>query len=199
MFDYSLGPSLSKPQVTISPAALEVDEYSSDYSRCIVTGNPRPEIVWERLDGSFSSNVYASGEYLRFDSIEKSDEGNYRCYAKNSMGDHDQILQVYVRSRNVPTRPPAVFESVEISPPSFDGRTGDEVKLSCSAQPRGDVSWTKNGKPIYSRNVFINGEELFIRQATPEDSGRFVCTAVFPSGATKVASADVSFGPVYNE
>jgi Immunoglobulin domain len=115
------------------------------------------------------------------------------------MGDHDQILQVYVRSRNVPTRPPLVVENVQISPPSFDGRTGDEAKLSCYAQPRGVVTWTKNGQPIYNRNIFVSGEELFIRQATQGDSGRYVCTAVFPSGATKVASADVSFGPVYNE
>jgi hypothetical protein len=151
------------------------------------------------LDGSFSSNVYPSGDYLRFDSIQKSDEGSYRCYAKNSVGDDDQILQVYVRERNVPTRPPVTAESVQISPPRFDGRVGDEIKLSCISQPRGVVTWTKNGQVIYNRNIFVSGEELFIRQATAEDSGRYVCSVAFPSGSTKISTADVSFGPSYNE
>jgi hypothetical protein len=126
---------------------------------------------------------------LRFNSLQKSDEGTYRCYAKNSVGQDDQILNIYVKSRQ-----PAQ-ETVFISPESYNGSPGDEIKLQCTTQPRARVSWSKLGSPELPRNVFIRGDEIFIQYSTVDCSGRYQCSAQFPSGVVKTGIAQVNISP----
>lgn len=134
---------------------------------------------------------------MRFNSLRKSDEGTYRCFAQNNVGDGDQTVQVYIRRR--PDQPPAVIEEVNVSPDRHSGEPGEEVLLRCVAQPRGRVTWTKLGAVELPRNVFVSGEELTIRYSTVDDSGRYVCNILFPSGSTKTAYADVTIVARSNE
>lgn len=186
--------SPQSPQVTLQPATIDEDEGKSAEVYCSATGNPKPQIYWERIDGQMSSDIYTRDGYLRFNSLQRSDSGSYRCYAQNSIGDHDQILNVYVRSSTPPTP-----ENVYITPDNYDGRPGDEIKLSCDASPRGRVTWSKLGAVDLPRNVYVRGNEMIIQYSTIDDSGTYVCTVNFPTGGQKLANAYVNISPVSNQ
>lgn len=143
-----------------------------------------------------SSDVIIRDGFLRFNSLRKSDEGTYRCFAQNEYGDADQVIQIYVRSR---TQTPVEREEVVISPDHYSGEPGVEIVLRCSATPRGRVTWSKSGSYELPRNVYAAGEELTIRYATATDSGRYVCNVVFPSGTTRSSFAEVEVVARVNE
>lgn len=139
------------------------------------------------MDAFMSSDVMIRDGYLRFNSLRKTDEGSYRCYAKNNVGDHDQILQVYVRGTTE-----APIEEVYISPDVYRGHPGDEITLTCATQPAGRVTWSKAGAVELPRNAYVSGDVLSIQYSTVDDSGRYVCNSQFPSGNVRSAHADVT-------
>lgn len=191
---FNLLGSPQAPQVTLQPVTIDEDEYKSAEVYCSATGNPKPQIFWDRIDGVMSSDIYTRDGYLRFNSLQRSDSGSYRCYAQNSIGDHDQILNVYVRSRQ-----PTPSENVYISPESYTGAPGDEITLSCSASPRGRVTWSKLGAVELPRNVYVRGDEIIIQYSTVDDSGTYVCNVQFPSGGQRSANAVVYITPISNQ
>lgn len=87
-----------------------------------------------------SSDVTIRGGYLRFNSIRKSDKGNYICIARNSVGEIDMELPIYIQNSDPIT---TVQEIVEISPERYDGNIGDDIRLVCSCRPQGRITWTK--------------------------------------------------------
>lgn len=182
------------PQVTLQPVTIDEDEYKSAEVYCSATGNPKPQIYWDRIDAPMSSDIYSRDGYLRFNSLQRSDSGSYRCFAQNSIGDHDQILNVYVRSNQ-----PIPSESVYIKPTSFSGRPGDEVTLSCNASPRGTVTWSKLGAVTLPRNVYVRGDEIIIQYSTVDDSGTYSCHVDFASGGRGSATAVVQISAVSNQ
>lgn len=182
--------------MTISPNFIDEPEYSNVEIRCTASGNPRPRIQWERIDGSqISSDVLIREGYLRFNSLRKSDEGTYRCSAQNDAGDGDQVIQIYVQEqRQTPTRPPppSSREIVTVSPARFNGEPGEDVTLRCQSNPRGRVTWSKAGSVELPRNAEVAEDELIIRYPTADDSGRYTCTVQFSSGNTRTAHSDVN-------
>jgi hypothetical protein len=136
---------------------------------------------------------------LRFNSLRKSDEGTYQCTAYNDHDTVDVIVQVYVRQQQVRPPPPPQREEVRIEPDRYAGEPGQEVKLFCSASPRGEVSWSKAGSVELPDNVYVGGEELTIQYTTVDDSGRYICNVRFPSGVQRQASVDVSIVARSNE
>ena len=186
-----------EPQITVTPLIINQEEYSVAELRCSALGSPSPRIEWQRLDGQISSDVVIRDGFLRFNSLRKSDEGSYRCYAQNNVGDADQTIQVYVRGDRVP--PPPQQEEVTVSPVQYNGEPGEEIHLTCSSNPRGRVSWSKSGAVELPRNAYASGEELIIRYSTADDSGRYICSIVFPSGTSRTAHAEVVITARSNE
>lgn len=184
------------PDVVITPSIITQEEFSVAELHCEASGQPEPRVQWYRLDGQISSDVVIRGGFLRFQSLLKSDEGTYRCFAQNNVGESDQTVQVYVRRRQ---DPPVVSEEVTVSPDRFSGEPGEEVVLRCSSQPRGRVTWTKAGSVELPRNAQASGEELTIRYTTAVDTGRYICNIQFPSGTTKSSFADVTIVARSNE
>lgn len=181
------------PVITVTPLIISQEEYSVAELRCSASGSPSPRIEWTRLDGHISSDVVTRDGFLRFNSLRKSDEGSYRCFAQNNVGEADQTIQVYVRGHATPS------EEVSVTPTQYTGEPGEEIHLRCSSNPRGRVSWTKSGAVELPRNAFASGEELTIRYSTADDSGRYICNIVFPSGSTRSAYADVVITARSNE
>lgn len=184
------------PEVTISPNFVNEPEFSNVEIRCTASGNPRPRVQWERIDGSeISSEVLLREGQLRFNSLRKSDEGTYRCSAQNDAGDGDQVIQIYVQEqRQSPPRPtpPTSREQVTILPARFDGEPGEDVTLRCQSNPRGRVTWSKAGSVELPRNAEVAEEELVIRYPTADDSGRYTCTVQFSSGNARTAHSEVN-------
>lgn len=183
--------------MTISPNFIDESEYANVEIRCSATGNPRPRIQWDRIDGQpISSDVVMREGYLRFNSLRKSDEGTYRCSAQNDAGDGDQVIQIYVQeqTRQQPTRPPHLpsREHVAISPDRIDTEPGEDVTLRCQSNPRGRVTWSKAGSVELPRNAEVSDDELIIRYPSADDSGRYTCTVQFSSGNTRTAHSEVN-------
>lgn len=178
--------------MAIAPNFVDEPEFTSVEVHCTASGNPRPRIQWERLDGfQMSSDVIIREGSLRFNSLRKSDEGSYRCSAQNNAGEGDQVIQIYVQERRRDPLPP-VHEQVTVAPGRYEGEPGEEIILRCSSIPRGRVTWSKAGSVELPRNAHVSDEELVIRYSTADDSGRYVCTVQLSSGNTRSAYSDVS-------
>lgn len=85
--------------------------------------------------------------HLRFQSIRKEDEGEYRCAAINSVGSDDQIIKVYVRTTTPQPHPddngPTVEQNeIVIVPTHYEGGPNEDVQLSCSGSS-GNLNWAK--------------------------------------------------------
>lgn len=156
---------------------------------CTATGFPTPELSWERLDGSFSPSAYYRDGVLRIPTAQKSDTGTYRCIGVNNAGEHDQLIQIYVRDREEPS------VAIYVTPDRFDAVEGEDVTLRCEASGRGLVEWVKQGQRELPTNAYARGETLVIRNAYAADSGRYLCTVKLPGNVVLTAHSDVRVLP----
>ncbi|XP_062995253.1 cell adhesion molecule 1 isoform X6 [Elgaria multicarinata webbii] len=65
---------------------------------CQVKGKPEPiDVTWLKVDDEMPQHVIVSGSNLHIDSLNKSDNGTYRCEASNEVGSafSDYTLYVY--------------------------------------------------------------------------------------------------------
>ncbi|XP_073458500.1 cell adhesion molecule 1 isoform X1 [Aquarana catesbeiana] len=72
---------------------------------CRVVGKPRPEkVFWQRVDDDLPDNIIIEEDKLYISSLNKTDNGTYRCEASNIVGSSsaDYTLFVY----DPPTTPP---------------------------------------------------------------------------------------------
>lgn len=173
-----------------------MDEGSSSEVQCQSSGTAPIQYSWERLNGELSHEIDVNEGYLRFKIIRKHDEGEYRCTSRNYYGDDTKILNVYVReSSTQPPYPPHPQPSdVEIVPPHYSGRPGDEVRLSCSGQSGSRLDWSKSGQERLAYNIRVTNGILIIREARIEDTGRYICTSYPTYGSPSSQTAEVSIG-----
>ena len=86
--EVSLANQRPPPDVIISPPSLTVNETDSAAFYCSATGNPRPVIMWRKLNGSVAkdrSNTNSPGR-LVINRVQFSDRGIYKCEARNILG-----------------------------------------------------------------------------------------------------------------
>lgn len=186
---------LREPQISVTPNIVDQEEYSVADIHCTASGTPTPRIQWVKLEGDISPDATIRGGHLRFNSLRKSDEGTYSCFAENEAGNSDQTVIVVVRGG----RQQPINEEVSVSPPQLVSEPGEEITIRCIASPRGRVSWSKAGAVELPRNAFVSGDDLTIRYSTADDAGRYICTVQFPSGVTRSASTDVTITIRSNE
>ncbi|GAB0098092.1 basement membrane-specific heparan sulfate proteoglycan core protein [Sergentomyia squamirostris] len=170
-----------RPEVRFYPTTLDVEEYTSAHVTCEATGSPQPAIEWERIDALGRSVVVLTPDnsgVLRFGSIRKGDEGQYRCTARNRAGEDSKILTVYVRQHQPYPPPQPPVQQISIHPSSYTGRPGDTIEFRCLAD--GHIRWTKEYSASLPVSAISRGHILSIESARIEDSGQYVCTAVHP-------------------
>ena len=81
------GESISAPSVGVSPARSTINETASATFKCSVIGNPKPTVVWSKLNIQTNiSQSLVSGETLRLQNLKGSDAGVYKCSAINILG-----------------------------------------------------------------------------------------------------------------
>ena len=142
MFVLSAGENPRRPSVSVYPPYINADENDSAEMTCTVDGTPRPVITWERIDGPLPSNVYINEGFLRFNQLSHSNVGQYRCIARNQVGEAEQTVHVYVRES--PTRPPYTeIRDVVIYPSSYTGLPGVNAQFVCSSPDAISYIWTK--------------------------------------------------------
>ncbi|XP_055911049.1 basement membrane-specific heparan sulfate proteoglycan core protein isoform X7 [Eupeodes corollae] len=174
----------SKPTINLESPYITVDEYHPLDVDCNATGNPRPIITWTRIGEPLSRDARFDGDRMIFSSVRKSDEGSYRCTAENSVGREDRVVAIYVNPAPQPTQPPTPIPGrsmIYIEPSQVQGVVGDTIRLSClqRAQIALVYDWTKDNAPVrWNRNMNVRENELIIRDAVVENSGRYTCTGI---------------------
>lgn len=141
--------------------------------------------------------------HLRFQSIRKEDEGEYRCAAINSVGSDDQIIKVYVRTSAPDPTPEIQHPEVEqndivIVPTHYEGAPNQDVHLTCSGTS-GNLNWAKYGYNTLPTNIYVRDGILIIQQPQIVDSGRYICSSYHQIKGPQQQSVDVIIreGPTY--
>uniref|UniRef100_A0A8C2A9R1 Cell adhesion molecule 3 n=1 Tax=Cyprinus carpio TaxID=7962 RepID=A0A8C2A9R1_CYPCA len=78
---------LFSPSVSIQPESDLPREGEKFFLQCVGNGNPEPTaFVWRRKDGELPPMAKVDDAFLRFESLNKSDNGVYECQADNGIG-----------------------------------------------------------------------------------------------------------------
>ena len=98
------GESISAPSVVVSPARSTINETGSATFKCSVIGNPKPTVVWSKLNSQTNiSQSLVSGETLRLQNLKGSDAGVYKCSAINILGQAYAVGQLAVNGKLIET------------------------------------------------------------------------------------------------
>ena len=96
------GESISVATVAVSPTRLIVNESKSASFHCSVTGNPKPTVIWSKLNSQSKIRQSAvSGGILHLRNIKGGDAGVYNCSAVNILGKAHAVGQLEVNGEFV--------------------------------------------------------------------------------------------------
>ncbi|KAM5152436.1 obscurin-like protein 1 [Mantella aurantiaca] len=164
--------------------------------RCLVTGKPRPEIVW-RKDGRTVSPgrrtlIYEDRDghfILKVLFCRQQDRGLYVCGASNSAGNTLSAVMLHVRE--VGDRFPAPLRDIAV-------REGQDAVLECSVPDGTRASWYLEDQRLHPGKRHQMEEHgpirrLIIRGARTDDDGVYVCQT--HKGAQSIAEVAVR-GPI---
>lgn len=155
---------------------------------CVVSGLPDPEVSWSLPDGTLINNALQSDDsgsrqrrYVIFTNgslllhqMDKTDEGDYTCTARNKLGTDERKVSVKV-GPNAP--------QIKSSGPALTVQLGHSARLSCEAvgEPAPRITW------ISPRNIAVPGSlekyevlnngALVIKDVSMADEGKYVCIA----------------------
>ncbi|CAN2388029.1 hypothetical protein PRIEUP_LOCUS14755 [Pristimantis euphronides] len=89
------------PIVQFNDTNVSATSESNTSFTCLVTGHPKPQITWIKgdqkvpLDGQKFA-LSSDRQKLSITELEKTDEGEYTCYAVNRFGEHNSTLFLQV-------------------------------------------------------------------------------------------------------
>nr|XP_001332376.5 matrix-remodeling-associated protein 5 [Danio rerio]XP_017214600.1 matrix-remodeling-associated protein 5 [Danio rerio]XP_021336818.1 matrix-remodeling-associated protein 5 [Danio rerio]XP_021336819.1 matrix-remodeling-associated protein 5 [Danio rerio] len=162
---------------------------------CIASGLPDPEVSWSLPDGTMINNALQSDDngsrnrrYIIFGNgtlllqqMGKKDEGNYTCYAKNTLGEDAMKVSVQVM-----TTPPQLSTK---EPETMRVPFGQSTQIKCDAPgvlPHTIIWISPRNEIITSSSVkyqILNDGTLIIKKLTLADQGKYSCVAQNPAGA----------------
>lgn len=111
---------------------------------CIAEGLPTPHISWTKISGDLPSKRTSFLNYnktLHIEDVSASDEGDYRCTAKNQFGSVHHTIHVMVK---------AAPYWIDVPPRNLVLAPGESGRLSClaSGTPKPTITWAMNGISI---------------------------------------------------
>ncbi|KAL9970483.1 hypothetical protein ACROYT_G022865 [Oculina patagonica] len=159
------GESISAPKVTITSSQLTVNESNTVVLFCSAAGNPAPQVSWSRVSGSLPSNriKLMSHGLLQITNVRLEDAGNYKCLARNILGEDEKAANLVVQSR------PKV--SLSLGPSYVEkGKTINLPTCHVTGFPPAVITWSKVRDELSkTRSVFKDGQ-LSITNAQKQDS-----------------------------
>ncbi|XP_063285407.1 obscurin-like protein 1 isoform X2 [Pelobates fuscus] len=176
------------PQVKV----FTVNEGKHAKLRCLVTGKPRPEIVWRKDNRAVSPGrrtlIYEDREghfILKVLFCRQQDRGLYVCGASNTAGNTLSAVMLHVRE--VGERFPAPLRDIAV-------REGQDAILECSVPDGSRTSWFLEDQRLHPgkrHHMEENGplRRLIIRGARTDDDGVYVCQT--QRGAQSIAEVAV--------
>lgn len=171
-----------------STTKLLTVSYQTALLDCSVEGKPEPKVWWVTPYGHSLTSPYLGGRFqvhqngsLELRGVRKTDEGRYKCLAKNYLG--EMSLSVELEVASLAEKPIFAFPNIEIVPIK---QNGVELILECPARgkPNPDFLWVlPNGTVLppgfkLQRIIhhFGNGT-LRIAQPVATDKGIYRCLA----------------------
>lgn len=155
---------------------------------CVVTGLPNPEVSWGLPDGTLINNALQSDDnglrsrgYVIFGNgtlllqqMDKKDEGDYTCYARNKLGKDEKKVSVTVG----PDAPKIQLKSQSL----VTVKLGESAKLGCKAigEPSPIIMWIspRNDMITMPSDRFQMLEDgMLVRKVTLDDEGKYACVA----------------------
>ncbi|XP_036419521.1 cell adhesion molecule 3 isoform X2 [Colossoma macropomum] len=128
---------LFTPSVTIKPESDLPREGEKFHLQCVGYGNPEPtSFTWQKKDGELPPQVKADGAFLRFEALNKSDNGVYLCQADNGIGPGEGSYTLLVQELST-------LPSDDFSTPPFP-------TLTSSLPPSTDSSSSSSSTPSTS-------------------------------------------------
>ncbi|XP_037132017.1 cell adhesion molecule 3 isoform X2 [Syngnathus acus] len=106
---------LYSPNVEIAPESDLPREGEKFHLECLGNSNPEPSsYIWEKKDGELPPLAKAEGNLLRFEALNKSDNGVYLCFADNGIGSSvgEYVLLVQDPSESTSAPPTPTFSSL---------------------------------------------------------------------------------------
>ncbi|XP_028836443.1 fibroblast growth factor receptor-like 1a [Denticeps clupeoides] len=172
---------------------------------CPVEGDPPPLIMWTKDGRNIHSGwvrfrVLQLG--LKVKEVEADDAGTYVCKATNGFGSVSVNYTLIVIDNSSPAHKPGGPGGADsdYAPDGLSGKlvrprftqpakmrkrviarpVGSSVRLKCAAsgQPRPDIVWLKDERPLSEREVGEGRQKkwtLSLRGLTPEHSGHYTC------------------------
>ncbi|XP_031431207.1 LOW QUALITY PROTEIN: hemicentin-1 [Clupea harengus] len=155
---------------------------------CEARGVPLPAITWlkggEPLLSSRQTQYVDRGRLLKIPRVQEADAGRYTCRVTSVAGTADKHyhLDVYV--------PPSILGGGDI-PAERKVVLTEGLTLECEADghPAPALSWLKDGVPVRSGEklqVLDQGRRIQVLNASPSDTGRYVCVATSVAGETEM-------------
>ncbi|KAK1804265.1 hypothetical protein P4O66_020302, partial [Electrophorus voltai] len=156
---------------------------------CVASGLPDPEVSWSLPDGTVINNALQSDDSgtrsrrytifgngtLLLQQMGENDEGDYTCYAKNTLGEDAMKVSVEV----IPNSPQISSKDHM----SLWAPLGQSVQMKCDAtgEPVPTIIWiSPNNEIITSSSVkyqILNDGTLIIKKVTLADQGKYACVA----------------------
>ncbi|XP_077388964.1 matrix-remodeling-associated protein 5 [Festucalex cinctus] len=156
---------------------------------CVATGLPDPEVSWSLPDGTIINNAlqsddngYRNRHYVIFGNgtlllqqMDKKDEGDYTCFAKNKLGKDERKVSVKV-GPNAPRISLKVQSLVTV-------KYGELAQLTCQAtgEPTPQIFWISPQNDVIPMSsdkfdIMENGM-LVVKKVTLADEGKYACVA----------------------
>ncbi|XP_044288920.1 immunoglobulin superfamily member 10 [Varanus komodoensis] len=188
---------LMKVSVTMKPAKIDQKQYfmklvpyGKDFKvDCKASGAPEPEISWSLPDGTMINNVmqaddsgHRSRRYTLFDNgtlyfnkVGIAEEGDYTCYAQNTLGKDEMKVHITV----VATAPRIKQDSKK----DAKVKAGDTARFDCDAtgEPKPKIFWLLPSNDMISASthryfLHTNGS-LSVTKVKLIDAGEYICVA----------------------
>ncbi|KAG5329266.1 PXDN protein, partial [Acromyrmex charruanus] len=144
---------------------------------CRALGSLRPETRWLRDGRSILFNDRISLEnddtLLRILAVKETDAGKYECYLKST----DHTVHLFADLNVVDLTAPRLL----FRPQDIEVELNAIVEIPCRAEgiPKPVIQWKKDGSALEGNRVKITrGGSLLIFNVTPQDSGRYECSAI---------------------
>ncbi|XP_043847372.1 immunoglobulin superfamily member 10 [Dromiciops gliroides] len=161
---------------------------------CKASGSPVPEISWSLPDGTMINNIMQADDsrrrsrrYILFDNgtlyfnkVGIAEEGDYTCYAQNTLGKDEMKVHL-----TVITAAPRIRQSHKTY---IRVTAGETAVLVCEVigEPKPQIFWLLPSSDIISsstdRYLLYDTGSLSIGKVKLLDSGEYMCVARNPSG-----------------
>ncbi|XP_061776948.1 cell adhesion molecule 3 [Nerophis ophidion] len=198
---------LYSPNVQILPESDLPREGEKFLLQCLGNSNPEPSsYTWEKKDGELPPLAKADGAFLRFETLNKSDNGVYLCFVDNGVGssageytllvqDPDTTIASATSSPTSPPSSPLATESTssldvtEISSAPFQSESTAPFQSESTAPFQSESTapfQSESTAPFQSESTATLSNELFPDATLSPDSSSS------PSSLTSVSHTSAS-------